>query len=134
MPQINGSVSVVNETMDFINGNVKVSFIGVAQTAHLQVTNGTVLGRHLAMVQGYLVYTFLVANTANQIGHLTVVDTGNGNVLYNSEGQSLGSFSHSIFGHLVGNGYGGWRGPGKGNGEDNGNNTILREWNANDRN
>jgi hypothetical protein len=110
----NASVSVVNETMEFINGNVNVSFIGAAQAAQRQITNWTVFGGHLAVVQGYLVYTFFVSNTANQIRHLTVVETGNSNVLYNSEVQSLGSFSHSMFGHSGGNGYGGWSGPWKG--------------------
>ncbi|MDQ4066608.1 MAG: hypothetical protein M3114_03370, partial [Thermoproteota archaeon] len=58
MPQINGSVSVVNETSNFINENVNVSFIEAAQTAQRQVTNGTVLGGHLGVVQEYLVHTF----------------------------------------------------------------------------
>src|SRR5919107_3333148 len=92
MPQINGSVSVANETSNFINENVKVSFVEAAQTAQGQVANGTVLGGHLGVVQGYLVYKFfVVANNSNQAGHLTVIDAGNGDVLYTSEGQPLGS-------------------------------------------
>src|SRR5919106_4882749 len=67
LPQINGSVSVANETTNFINENVNVSFVEAAQTAQGQVTNGTVLGGHLDVVQGYLVYKFfVVANHANQ--------------------------------------------------------------------
>jgi uncharacterized membrane protein YkoI len=116
MPQINGSVSVANETSNFINENVRVPFVEAAQTAQGQVTNGTAFGGHLGVVQGYLVYTFFVANTANQTGHLTVIDAGNGDVLYSSEGQPLGSFGHSsMYGHLGGgHGYGGWDGPWKG--------------------
>jgi uncharacterized membrane protein YkoI len=119
IPQINGSVSVANETSNFINENIRVPFVEAAQTAQGQVTNGTVLGGHLGVVQGYLVYKFfVVANNANQAGHLTVIDAGNGDVLYTSEGQPLGSFGHSsIFGPWSGGGHGhgrGWDGPWKG--------------------
>jgi uncharacterized membrane protein YkoI len=114
MPQINGSVSVANETNNFINENVKVSFVAATQTAQGQVPNGTVLGGHLGVVQGYLVYMFFVADTGNQTGHLVVVDSGNGNVLYTSEGQSFGSFGHPMFGPWGGQGFGEWSGPWKG--------------------
>jgi type II secretory pathway pseudopilin PulG len=117
IPQINGSVSVTNETSNFINENLKVPFVGAAQTAQGQVANGTVLGGHLGVVQGYLVYKFFVADTTNQIGHLTVIDAGNGNVLYTSGGQPLDSFGHlSTHGYRGGgHGYGGgWGGPWKG--------------------
>jgi hypothetical protein len=113
MPQINGSVSIANEASNFINENVKVSFVAAAQTAHGQVTNGSVLGGHLGIVQGYLVYTFFVADAANQTGHLVIVDAGNGNVLYTSESQSLGSFGHPMmFGAWSGHGFGDWHGLG----------------------
>src|SRR5919107_4885964 len=114
MPQINGSVSLANEASNFINENVKVSFVAAAQTAQGQVTNGTVLGGHLGAVQGYLVYTFFVVDAANQTGHLVIVDAGNGNVLHTSEGQSFGSFGHQMmFGPLGGyGGFGEWHGPG----------------------
>jgi hypothetical protein len=114
IPQINGSVSVANETSNFINENVKVPFVAAAQTAQGQVTNGTVFGGHLGVVQGYLVYKFFVADTANQTGHLVVVDAGNGEVLYTSEGQSFGSFGHpTMFGPWGGQGFGEWHGPGR---------------------
>lgn len=112
MPLINGSVNVGNEVSSFINENVKVSFVQAAETALGQVTDGTVLGGHLGAVQGYLVYSFFVANTGNQTGYLSVVDAGNGEVLYTSEGKPLGSFGYS-HGHWGGHGYGGWHGPGK---------------------
>jgi uncharacterized membrane protein YkoI len=115
MPQINGSVSVADEASSFINENVKVPFVEAAQTAQGQVDGGKVLGGHLGIVQGYLVYTFFVANTGNQTGHLVVVDAGNGDVLYTSGGQSFGSFG-PMFGSWGGHGYGGWHGPWKGHG------------------
>jgi hypothetical protein len=113
MPQINGSVSVANEASNFINENVKASFVSAAQTAQGQVTNGTVLGGHMGIVQGYLVYTFFVADAANQTGHFVVIDAGNGKVLYKSGGQSLGSFGNPMtFGARVGHGFGEWHGLG----------------------
>jgi uncharacterized membrane protein YkoI len=113
IPQINGSVNVANETSNFINENVKVPFVAAAQTAQGQVTNGSVFGGHLGVIQGYLVYKFFVADTANQTGHLVVVDAGNGNVLYTSESQSFGSFGHPrMFGPWGGQGFGEWHGQG----------------------
>jgi hypothetical protein len=114
LPQINGSVSLANEASNFINENVNVSFVTAAQTAQGQVTNGTVLGGHIGIVQGYLVYTFFAADAANQTGHLVVVDAGNGHVLYTSEGQSLGSFGNPMMFGAWGEhgGFGEWHGLG----------------------
>ncbi|HEX2014428.1 MAG TPA: hypothetical protein VLA68_04300 [Nitrososphaera sp.] len=115
MPQINGSVSVADEASSFINENVKVPFTDAANTAQGQVDDGRVLGGHLKVVQGYLIYTFFVANTGNQTGHMVIVDAGNGDVLYTSEGHAFGSFG-PMFGPWGGHGYGGWHGPGKAHG------------------
>lgn len=115
IPQINGSVSVVNETSNFIKENVKVSFVAAAQIAQGQVANGTVLGGHLGVVQGYLVYTFFVADADSQRGHLVIVDAGNGDVLHTSEGRSFSSFGPPMmFGRWGGHtGFGEWHGLGK---------------------
>ncbi|HEX7033685.1 MAG TPA: hypothetical protein VF172_11865 [Nitrososphaera sp.] len=114
IPQINGSVSVTEEARDFINENVNVSFTAAAETAQGQVPDGRVFGGHLGVVQGYLVYTFFVASTGNQTGHMVIVDAGNGNVLYTSEGHSLGSFG-PLGGHWGGHGgFAPWHGPWKG--------------------
>jgi hypothetical protein len=97
--QINGSVSVANEISNFINENVNVSFVEAAQTAQGKVTNGTVLGGHLGVVQGYVVCKFFVTDTANQTGHLSIIDAGNSDVLCISEAHPLDYFGHSfIFG------------------------------------
>ena len=115
VPQIKGSVNVANETMSFINENVKTPFVKAAETAQGQVADGKVIGGHLGVLQGYLVYTFFVANSANQTGYLVIVDAGNGNVLHTSEGQSLGSFGPMI-GQWGGHEYWGWGGAWKGHG------------------
>ncbi|MEO9362997.1 MAG: hypothetical protein ABI348_03760 [Nitrososphaera sp.] len=116
MPAIKGSVSVANETAGFIHENVKVPFAAAAKTAQEQVANETMLGGHLGVVQGYLVYTFFAADTSSQTGHLIIVDAGNGQLLYTSEGHPLGSFG-SAAGHWGGPWHGGWwGGPWKGQG------------------
>lgn len=58
--QINGSVSIANETNNLINEKVNVSFVEAAQTAQGQVSKGAVYGGQLGSVWGYLVYTFNV--------------------------------------------------------------------------
>ena len=44
------------------------------------------------MVQGYLVYKFFTVNTENQTGYITLIDAGNGNEFYTSEGKPISSF------------------------------------------
>jgi len=112
IPQINGSVSVANETSYLISENIKVSFVAAAETAQGQAAARKLLGGHLGVVQGYLVYNFFVVNTANQTGYLTVIDAGNGEVLYTTEPQPLDSFGHG-YGKWGGNWHGGWHGPWK---------------------
>jgi uncharacterized membrane protein YkoI len=110
MPKINGSVSVGNEVGNFVKENAKVSFVTAAETAQKQV-NGTVLGGHMGVVQGYLVYTFFAMDAENQTGHMIMVDAGNGSVLYTSESQPISSFGQPMFGPLGSHGYGGpWHG------------------------
>ena len=130
IPHINGSVSLANKTSNFINENVRLQFIAAAQNAQGRVTNETVFDGHLDTVQGYIVYKFFVANTANQTGHLITMDSGNGKVLCTLDGQPLGSFDQSsMHGHLGGgHDYEGLVGEdlGKGNSSEYGKNAILR--------
>ena len=74
-------------------------FITAAQTAQNQIANGTVLGGHIGVTQGYLTYTYFVANPTNDTAHIVIIDAGNGQVLYTSEGKQIGSWGQlSIFG------------------------------------
>jgi hypothetical protein len=70
-----------------------------------------VLGGHLGVVQGYLVYTFFVADTGNQTGHLIIIDAGKGGLLYISDDLSFG---HQMSGHWSRQGFEGWHVPIKG--------------------
>lgn len=100
MPEINGTVNVRDQARDFINENVKVSFVDAATTAQAQVEGGKVLGGHIGVVQGYLVYNFIVTDASGETVYKVIVDVGNGEVLYKSEGGAFGSmmFGHRGFG------------------------------------
>jgi uncharacterized membrane protein YkoI len=119
MPKITGSISVEQIATNLMKDNLKVSFPQASEIAAKQIVNDTIVGGHLGVVQGYLVYTFFVLNPQNQTGHLTIVDAGDGKVLYTSQGVSKDSFGQSpVFGRFgtvgpwVGRGIGGgfWHG------------------------
>ena len=80
MSKITGSVNVGDAIKNFTKDNQKVSFSAASATAEKQVTNGKVLGGHIGITQGYLVYTFFVVNPENQTGYKVIVDPGNGQV------------------------------------------------------
>lgn len=97
-PDINGSVSVREGIENFFEQNVNVPFITAAQTAQQQTANGTVLAGHLGVTKGYLTYTFSTIDSVNDTLHKVIVDAGNGQVLYASEGQDIGAYGHPPFG------------------------------------
>jgi len=84
MPNINGSVIAAQNMNAFIKNNQKVSFQQASEIAAKKTANDTVIGGHLGVVQGYLVYVFYIGNIQNKISYLTLVDPGNGDVLYNN--------------------------------------------------
>jgi uncharacterized membrane protein YkoI len=108
IPKINGSVNVREGIKNFFTENAKIPFITAAQTAQDQVDNGTVLGGHIGVTQGYLTYTYLVMNPINDTAYKVVIDAGNDQVLYTSETKHMGSLDESIFGPF---GHGLGRGP-----------------------
>lgn len=94
IPKINGSVNVVENIGEMFKQNAKVSFPRAAETAQKQVANATVVGGHLGVTQGYLTYAYFIVDTNKQTAYRVIIDAGNGNVLYKSEGHPLGSFGH----------------------------------------
>jgi len=84
IPILNGSVSVQQQANQFIQDNVRVPFASALETAQAQVGNGTAISGHLGVIQGYLVYTFKLANFDAQTSRIVIVDAGNGAVLYTS--------------------------------------------------
>jgi uncharacterized membrane protein YkoI len=105
--QINGSVNVREGVKNFFTENAKTPFITAAQTAQNQIANGTVLGGHIGVTQGYLTYTYFVANPTNDTAHIVIIDAGNGQVLYTSEGKQIGSWDQPMFGPFGHEGFGG---------------------------
>ena len=81
IPKVNGSVNVRDGIKNFFVENTKVPFITGAQTAQGQIANGTVLGGHIGVTQGYLTYTYLVVSPTNDTAHKVIVDAGNGQVI-----------------------------------------------------
>jgi hypothetical protein len=98
IPKINGSVNVREGIRNFFTENAKTPFITSAQTAQNQIANGTVLGGHIGVTQGYLTYTYFVMNPTNDTAHMVIVDAGNGHILYTSEGKQIGSWGQPMFG------------------------------------
>lgn len=86
MPQINGSINVRQMSKNFIDDHLKISFLQASEIASEQFQNGTIIGGHLEIVQGYVTYAFHVINAGNQTGYLVLLDAGNGKVLYISTG------------------------------------------------
>ena len=56
------------------------------------------MGGHIGVTQGYLTYTYFVANPTNDTAHMVIVDAGNGHVLYTSGGKQIGSWGQPMFG------------------------------------
>jgi hypothetical protein len=130
LPKITGSINVVQTTKNIIRDNLKLSFSQAADIAGKQISNSTTVGGHLGIVQGYLVYTFFAVNPTNHTGYVTIVDAGNGKVLYTSQAQqtaaSFGTqgrmfghegihgfgegFRHGPYGHPKAEGFHGWAG------------------------
>jgi len=111
MPQISGSVNVAKTMKDFIKEHKTTSFAEAANTAEHQVPNGVAVNGNIGVVQGYLVYTFFVMDTENDISYIIMIDAGNGTILHKSDGVSMkdmGKFGHGAFGHgFGGHGFGG---------------------------
>jgi len=114
-PELHGSVSIANATNDFVRDNVKVSFNDAASTAQSQVSNGVVLGGKLTVAQGFLVYSFNVANYDAGTSRIVIVDAGNGSVLYTSDEMPLhyGGLGGGFGGCGHHGGFGHWNGMGK---------------------
>jgi uncharacterized membrane protein YkoI len=89
IPQLNGSINVQQQTNRFIQDNLRVPFATALETAQAQVQNGTAISGNIAVVQGYLVYIFKVANFGAETSRIVIVDAGNGSALYTSEDMPL---------------------------------------------
>lgn len=89
IPQLNGSVSLPEQTNQFLQQSVQVPFATALETAQAEVGNGTAISGRLGVVQGYLVYIFKLANFDAETSRIVVVDAGNGSVLHTSGDMPL---------------------------------------------
>jgi uncharacterized membrane protein YkoI len=82
-PQIQGSVNL----QQMLLSSVQTKFTDAANTAAGAVTNGQVLGGSLTVIQGSVVYRFMVFDGTNI--YSVIVDAGNGKVLNTSQGHPM---------------------------------------------
>jgi hypothetical protein len=90
-PEISGSIDAGSEVMS----EAETGFVRAAEIA-TDAGNGTVIGGHMTIEQGYLVYVFRVL--AGDVVKTVIVDAGNGEVLHVSEGIEMDALS-AIGGH-----------------------------------
>ncbi len=109
MPQINGTVNAREAMQDYLDENVDVTFAEATETAQVEVENGNIVAGHLGIVQGYLVYKFFIVDPDTDTGYMTIIDAGDGSVLYTSEGVEMSGFGMGFGGW---HGYGHFKGPG----------------------
>ena len=91
-PNITGSINIPQ----IIKSNIKVNFSQAADTAAKQVSGGMVVSGHIGVVQGYLVYKFIVIDSTGHTVYCVIIDPGNGQVLYKSAGQPLMFHHHHM--------------------------------------
>jgi uncharacterized membrane protein YkoI len=106
--KITGSVNIEQAMKDYIKEHQATSFSEAASIAEKQVTSGAIVGGHIGVVQGYLVYNFVVIDTENDKSYSIMIDAGDGKILKKSDAMDLkqfgksfgfGSFGHGSFGH-----------------------------------
>ena len=128
-PKINGSINVLEKAQAAIENDLKTSFVQAADIAARQSNNDTILlGGHLEVDQGYLVYKFFSLNPTNHTGYKTIVDAGNGAVLFKTEDIQMMNFfdksgdqgreGHGMPGFAGEHGYGYGHGHGHGLGQE----------------
>jgi uncharacterized membrane protein YkoI len=89
VPQLNGSVNVLEQSNQFIQDSVQVPFATALETAQAEIGNATAISGSLSVVQGYLVYIFKLANFDAETSRIVIVDAGNGSVLHTSGDMPL---------------------------------------------
>ncbi|HEX5519937.1 MAG TPA: hypothetical protein VFX18_05805 [Candidatus Nitrosocosmicus sp.] len=98
IPQINGTINLKNTTNTISIKNVSVPFGTAVQSAQNAISNGTIIGGHISVTQGFLTYTFKVSNPTNNTIFKVIVDAGSGKVLYTSPGKSINSTQFAMNG------------------------------------
>ena len=86
MPEINGTVTASENHQENLE-KAQITFAEASEVAQGSVEEGQVTEGKLGVVQGYLVYKFKVVDSQENV-HKVIVDVGEKNTLYVSEGKS----------------------------------------------
>lgn len=93
IPEISGTITI-SETSDVYSDKAQIILSVAMAVAENSVENGKAMWGKLDVTQGFLVYKIgVLAN--DDIFHKVVVDAGNGEALYVSEGVSKDNWKHS---------------------------------------
>ena len=93
IPEISGSI-IVSESYEDYSGDAKIALSVAMAVAENSVENGKAMWGKLDVVQGFLVYKIGVL-APDDVFHMTIVDAGNGQALYVSDGVSKNDWKHS---------------------------------------
>ena len=93
IPEISGSI-IVSESYEDYSDDVKIALSVAMAVAENSVENGKAIWGKLDIVQGFLVYKIGVLSSDN-VFHMAIVDGGNGQALYVSDGVSKSDWKHS---------------------------------------
>lgn len=113
---ISGSIPLQSIVSQALRSEIQVSMAEAITTVQNTTgENSSVVAAYLSPLQGFLVYNIGVIDANNTL-YKSIVDPGNGEILYTSEGRQLDSFHHLMpglyghgkeFGHERGFGHGG---------------------------
>ena len=92
VPEISGTITISEESQDY-SDDASISLSEAMKVAENSVKDGKAMWGKLEVVQGFLVYKIAVLTT-DDIFHMVVVDAGNADALYISEGVSKGNWKH----------------------------------------
>jgi hypothetical protein len=111
---ITGSIPIQSTISQALRSEIQVPMDEALTTAQNALgTNSSVVRAFLSPLKGFLVYNIGVIST-NSTLYKVIVDPGNGQVLYTSEGRQIGSINQLTSGPLEnGKGYGGGHGKGE---------------------
>ncbi len=93
IPEISGSIPIT-ETLEDYSDKSEIALSVAMAVSENSVENGKAMWGKLSVTQGFLVYAIgVLAN--DDVFHKVMVDAGNGEALYVSEGVSRGEWKHS---------------------------------------
>ena len=93
IPEISGTITITEPYEDY-SDDAQIALSVAMAVAENSVENGKAMWGKLDVVQGFLVYKIGILKS-DDIFHMSVVDAGNGQPLYVSDGVSKDSWKHT---------------------------------------